>query len=132
MSVSSSSTKRVFVFQGTFLIPGSPTREKADFGPVKVAACSPQMASRDLAPILRETFKKELPHHQTFSNDFALYHLGWKELSPVPQKVRTGGIAKVKVAGPVVSTETIVESTMGGIVNDNGSKPNEAVAVAAE
>ena len=110
------SMKRVFEFWGTFLIPGHPERAKADLPPTKVVADTPQAASRDLQPILIETFKKELPYKFSFSRDFALLHLQWKVLPVIQSKVKAEPI--VEVIHPIhneaveVSTEP-AESTMG-------------------
>jgi hypothetical protein len=78
---------RHFEFKGKFLIPN--TRELADYGPVRVIAESPQLASANLAPTLNEKFSKELPYKSSFSKAFALMHLQWREVTPAPKETTT-------------------------------------------
>lgn len=65
---------------GRFVIPG--TRKHGSFGPVKVAAATRQKASQDLAPMLNEQFRRELPEDTKFSAHFAMLNLKWDAWQP--------------------------------------------------
>lgn len=63
--------------RGAFILPG--TRERKSFGPVKIIAASRQQASKDLAPMLNDQFRKELPEDHRFGNWWAMLNLKWQE-----------------------------------------------------
>lgn len=67
---------------GTFVIPG--TRDKGQFGPLRVSAPTKQAASKDVARFLQEKFGREARtldrRGYTFSAHFALMNLSWREV----------------------------------------------------
>jgi hypothetical protein len=66
---------------GKVIIPG--TRKNGSFGPVRVVDKDRQTASRHLAVMLNEKFRRELRGDHKFSDGFALMNLKWE---PVVKK----------------------------------------------
>lgn len=60
---------------GKVIIPG--TRKSATFGPVRIGDKDRQSASKHLAKMLNEKFKRELRGDHKFSDGFALMNLQW-------------------------------------------------------
>ena len=68
---------------GKVIIPG--TRKNASFGPVKIGDKDRQTASKWLAVMLNEKFKRELRGTAKFSDHFALMNLQWEDLKAQAQ-----------------------------------------------
>jgi len=66
---------------GKVIIPG--TRKSGSFGPVRIVDKDRQTASRHLAVMLNEKFRRELRGDFRFSDGFALMNLKWE---PVVKK----------------------------------------------
>lgn len=64
---------------GRVIIPG--TRKSATFGPVRIVDRDRQTASRHLAAMLNEKFRKELRGDHRFSDGFALMNLRWSQVT---------------------------------------------------
>lgn len=64
---------------GRVIIPG--TRKSGTFGPIRIGDKDRQTASRHLAKLLNEKFRKELRGDHRFSDGFALMNLQWKDVS---------------------------------------------------
>ncbi len=64
---------------GRVIIPG--TRKSGTFGPVRIGDKDRQTASKHLAKMLNEKFRKELRGDHRFSDGFALMNLQWKDVS---------------------------------------------------
>jgi hypothetical protein len=64
---------------GKVIIPG--TRKSATFGPVRIGDKDRQTASKHLAKMLNEKFKRELRGDHKFSDGFALMNLQWAQFS---------------------------------------------------
>lgn len=62
---------------GKVLIPG--TRKSATLPTMRVCAADRQAASRQLAALLNEKFRREL-RGETFSPHFAMMHLMWVQV----------------------------------------------------
>ena len=69
---------------GKVIIPG--TRKNGSFGPVRIVDKDRQTASRHLAVMLNEKFRRELRGDHKFSDGFALMNLKW---DPVGKKAST-------------------------------------------
>ena len=71
---------------GKVIIPG--TRKSGSFGPVRIVDKDRQTASRHLAVMLNEKFRRELRGDFKFSDGFALMNLKWepvvKKATPPP------------------------------------------------
>ena len=61
---------------GKVIIPG--TRKSASFGPIRIGDKSRQDASKHLAVMLNEKFKRDLRGDHKFSDHFALMNLKWE------------------------------------------------------
>lgn len=61
---------------GKIIIPG--TRKSASFGPVRIGDKDRQTASKHLAKMLNEKFKRDLRGDARFSDGFALMNLRWE------------------------------------------------------
>ena len=96
---------RMFIVSGALVIPG--TRDKGQFGPVRVFAANRQTASRDLAPLLQEKFGKDAitadRRPYTFSASYALMNLQWTEKVKEPSSVVAPEPAVQPVAAEVAS-----------------------------
>lgn len=66
--------------QGKIIIPGS--RKSASFGPVRIGDKDRQTASKHLAKLLNEKFKRDLRGDHRFSDHFALMNLRWEPVTP--------------------------------------------------
>ncbi len=64
---------------GKIIIPG--TRKSASFGPVRIGDKDRQTASKHLAAMLNDKFKRDLRGDHKFSDHFALMNLRWDSLS---------------------------------------------------
>jgi hypothetical protein len=64
---------------GKVIIPG--TRKNGSFGPVRIVDKDRTTASRHLAVMLNEKFKRELRGDHKFSDGFALMNLKWEPLA---------------------------------------------------
>lgn len=64
---------------GKVIIPG--TRKNGSFGPVRIVDKDRQTASRHLAVMLNEKFRRELRGDHKFSDGFALMNLKWEPVS---------------------------------------------------
>ena len=62
--------------QGSFIIPG--TRTKGTFGPNRIGDKDRQTASKHLAKMLNERFRRDLRGDNRFSDHFALMNLRWE------------------------------------------------------
>jgi len=70
---------------GKVIIPG--TRKSGTFGPVRIGDKDRQTASKHLAKMLNEKFKRDLRGDHKFGDHFALMNLKWDSLvkqAPVP------------------------------------------------
>lgn len=63
---------------GKVIIPG--TRKSAAFGPVRIGDRDRQTASKHLAKMLNEKFKRELRGDHRFGDHFALMNLKWDDV----------------------------------------------------
>lgn len=63
---------------GKVIIPG--TRKSASFGPIRIGDRDRQTASKHLAKMLNEKFKRELRGDHRFGDHFALMNLKWDEV----------------------------------------------------
>lgn len=93
--------RKMWNVTGKFLIPG--TRELATFDG-RVFAESRHQGSRDLKDHLQEEYGKKCPRGYSFSSDFALMNLQWKE-APPKGKI-TPEILEALTANPVMVTPT--------------------------
>lgn len=64
---------------GRVIIPG--TRKSGTFGPIRIGDKDRQTASKHLAKMLNEKFRKDLRGDNRFSDGFALMNLSWKDLA---------------------------------------------------
>jgi len=64
---------------GKVVIPG--TRKSASFGPVRIGDKDRQTASKHLAKMLNEKFKRDLRGDHKFSDHFALMNLKWEQFA---------------------------------------------------
>jgi hypothetical protein len=64
---------------GKVIIPG--TRKNGSFGPVRIVDKDRQTASRHLAVMLNEKFRRDLRGDHKFSDGFALMNLKWEPLA---------------------------------------------------
>lgn len=64
---------------GKVIIPG--TRKNGSFGPVRIVDKDRQTASRHLAVMLNEKFRRELRGDHKFGDHFALMNLKWDDVS---------------------------------------------------
>jgi hypothetical protein len=71
---------------GKVIIPG--TRKSATFGPVRIGDKDRQTASKHLAKMLNEKFKRELRGDHKFSDGFALMNLQWVQFTRQTQAVQ--------------------------------------------
>jgi hypothetical protein len=62
---------------GKVIIPG--TRKSATFGPIRIGDKDRQSASKHLAKMLNEKFKRDLRGDHKFSDHFAMYNLKWED-----------------------------------------------------
>ena len=96
---------RMWIVGGSIVVPGS--RDKAQFGPVRVFAATRQMASRDLAPLLQDRFGKEATtadrRQYVFSPNYALMNLNWTEQVKTPEAVVAPELTVQQVAAEVAS-----------------------------
>lgn len=67
---------------GKVIIPG--TRKSASFGPIRIGDKDRQTASKHLAKVLNEKFRKELRGDHRFSDHFALMNLQWNNVVVKP------------------------------------------------
>jgi len=70
---------------GKVIIPG--TRKSASFGPVRIGDKDRQTASKWLACMLNDKFKRDLRGGAKFSDHFALMNLKWEDVgkaAPAP------------------------------------------------
>lgn len=70
---------------GKVIIPG--TRKSGVFGPVKIGDKDRQTASKHLAKMLNEKFRRDLRGDNKFGDHFALMNLKWDDIAkkaPVP------------------------------------------------
>jgi hypothetical protein len=65
---------------GNIVIPG--TRRKAQVSPIRVIAEDRTKASKDVALVLNEKFRRELPEDIKFSDHYAIYNLRWEPYAP--------------------------------------------------
>lgn len=63
--------------KGRFVIPG--TRKTAQFGPLRIGDKDRTTASKHIASLLNEKFKRDLRGDHKFSDGFALMNLQWDE-----------------------------------------------------
>jgi hypothetical protein len=63
---------------GKIIIPG--TRKNGSFGPVRIVDKDRQTASRHLAVMLNEKFRRDLRGDHKFSDGFALMNLKWDDV----------------------------------------------------
>jgi hypothetical protein len=70
---------------GKIIIPG--TRKSASFGPLRIGDKDRQTASKHIARLLNEKFKRELRGDHKFSDHFALMNLRWDSLSKAKPQV---------------------------------------------
>ena len=63
---------------GKVIIPG--TRKNGSFGPIRIVDKDRQTASRHLAVMLNEKFRRDLRGDHKFSDGFALMNLKWEPL----------------------------------------------------
>jgi len=77
---------------GKVIIPG--TRKSASFGPVKIGDKDRQSASKWLAVMLNEKFKRELRGTSKFSDHFALMNLQWEDLKSQAKAVAVAQAAE--------------------------------------
>jgi hypothetical protein len=93
----------VWDISGAFILPG--TRKRVGLSKVRVIAKDRAAASADLVPILLEKFQRELPEGQTFSKQFAIYHLQWERFqhkeAPIPQPTETANEEPAKTGEQV-------------------------------
>lgn len=64
---------------GKVIIPG--TRKSATFGPIRIGDKDRQTASKHLAKMLNEKFKRDLRGDHKFSDGFALMNLRWEQFA---------------------------------------------------
>ena len=67
---------------GKVLIPGA--RKSASFGPVRIVDKDRTTASRHLAALLNEKFRRDLKGDHRFSAGYALMNLKWEEVGKKP------------------------------------------------
>jgi hypothetical protein len=91
---------KTFEFYGKMLIPG--TRKSETFGPIQIKAETAQKASAFLAPVLNQTFRKDLHNKHTFSRDFALVQIPWRMIQVAPPIAIAPAIDNI-VSGEVLS-----------------------------
>jgi hypothetical protein len=80
---------------GKVIIPG--TRKSGTFGPIKIGDKDRQTASKHLAKMLNEKFKRELRGDHKFGDHFALMNLKWDDVvkkTPAPTPEQTQSAAE--------------------------------------
>lgn len=70
---------------GKVIIPG--TRKSATFGPVRIGDKDRQTASKHLAKLLNEKFRRDLRGDHRFGDHFALMNLKWEDVLKKPAPV---------------------------------------------
>lgn len=70
---------RLWEVSGTIIIPG--TRKNGSFGPVRIGDKDRQTASKHLAKMLNEKFRRDLKGDHKFSDGFALMNLRWDDMN---------------------------------------------------
>lgn len=106
----------IWDISGTFIVPG--TRKKVGLSRVRVCAKDRMAASADMVGVLLEKFARDIPEGQTFSKQFAIYHLKWERFQRAGQE------------GPAVSKsscEGVPDGTHCGSVQEHPLKEIKAI-----
>jgi hypothetical protein len=69
----------IWEVSGRAIIPG--TRKAEAFGPVKICEKDRQTASKELAKLLNQKFRRELRKENRFSDGYAMAYLNWRDLT---------------------------------------------------
>jgi len=82
--------------QGKLIIPG--TRKSASFGPVRIGDKDRQTASKHLATMLNQKFKRDLRGDFRFSDHFALMNLRWEDVKSKLQQAQEKAVVTLQAA----------------------------------